>query len=437
MKWGVLMKKRLFQFVSLMLSLVMIMSFPGAALTASAADIGFAKSEITLYTKMTEELILSGYSGKITWSSSDSSIASVDQSGCVKALSPGDVTITAKTSTGSYQCKIKVLPGWITFAINYKHIDLGETMKVTVRSFSPGGNSLCVRVRNAKEGIISISDVTTKKILNGNSYSFTVTGKKVGHVVFEAYYKEYPNSLFTEEMWIEAPKEEKKPVVPGKNSQLMKDGDTITASEVKDKAKKIKSRPIEYSSFFSYNSIADYKKFTNFGKIGIKAPGPDSLSDPNIGKNCIVRLYVYDEKKKVYCLRDDDEFEYDTVHFGRVKVSELDVNKKYYIAVRYYLDGELVFQDTDKVYPAPSATLTNDTKTCKVKFYAPANYYDGVEIYEYSEPYYIKRFTDGYGHTVAVTEKIQKNIPISSLSTEIQATLRILLQNSTAADRDI
>lgn len=94
-----------------------------------------------------------------------------------------------------------------------------------------------------------------------------------------------------------------------------------------------------------------------------------------------------------------------------MKVGELDVNKKYYIAVRYYLDGELVFQDTDKVYPAPSATFTNDTKTCKVKFYAPSNYYDGVEIYEYSEPYYIERFTDGFGHTVAVTKKIQKEYP--------------------------
>lgn len=405
------MKKRLFRFISLMLSLIMIMSFPGAVVSVSAANIGFAESEATIYTGTGKELELSGYSGKITWSSSDSSIATVDQSGWVEALSTGNVTITAKTSNGSYQCKIKVLPGWITFAINYKHIDLGETMKVTVRSFSPGGNSLCVRVRNAKEGIISISDVSTQKIPYGSSFSFTVTGKKVGYVVLEAYYKEYPDKIFTDEMWVEAPKEEKKPVVPDKNSQLMKDGDTITVSEVQDKAKKLKSRPIEYSSFFSYNSIADYKKFTNFGKIGIKAPGPDSLSDPNIGKNCIVRLYVYDEKKKVYCLKSDDEFEYTTGYYGRVKVGELDVNKKYYIAVRYYLDGELVFQNTDKVYPCPAATITNDTKTCKVKFIATPNYYDGVEIYEYNEPYYIKRFTDGYGHTVAVTEKIQKKYP--------------------------
>ncbi len=46
---------------------------------------------------------------KITWSSSDKTIASIDKNGLVVAISDGECTITAKVSKAKYTCVITVV----------------------------------------------------------------------------------------------------------------------------------------------------------------------------------------------------------------------------------------------------------------------------------------------------------------------------------------
>ena len=60
------------------------------------------------YQGMYLALRLNGTTLPVTWSSSDSSIAEVNQSGDVKGLKPGTATIYAKVSGMVYTCKVKV-----------------------------------------------------------------------------------------------------------------------------------------------------------------------------------------------------------------------------------------------------------------------------------------------------------------------------------------
>lgn len=66
------------------------------------------KTSIVLIVKQTAKLQLKNTKNKITWSSSDSSIASVNNKGKVTAKKKGKTTITADAGTNKKKCKVKV-----------------------------------------------------------------------------------------------------------------------------------------------------------------------------------------------------------------------------------------------------------------------------------------------------------------------------------------
>jgi hypothetical protein len=76
--------------------------------TVEAASIKLNKTSITLGVGSTYKLKVKGTSKKVTWSSSDKSIAKVNSKGKVTAVKKGTVTITAKVGNKKYKCKVKV-----------------------------------------------------------------------------------------------------------------------------------------------------------------------------------------------------------------------------------------------------------------------------------------------------------------------------------------
>ena len=82
-----------------------------------------------------------------TWSTSDSTIATVDQNGLVTTKKTGDVTITARASNGvKGETTLHVLPAFVELTGNNEYtVTRGEKIQIPLRlhidgSISPGGN---------------------------------------------------------------------------------------------------------------------------------------------------------------------------------------------------------------------------------------------------------------------------------------------------------
>ena len=77
----------------------------------SAANAKINKTDITLAVGELFPLKITGYSGTVTWSVGDSSIASVNTDGTVKGVKSGRTTVTAKVGDRTLSCIIRVKNG--------------------------------------------------------------------------------------------------------------------------------------------------------------------------------------------------------------------------------------------------------------------------------------------------------------------------------------
>ena len=105
------MKKLFLRMLSLAVSLAMVLSLAGVQ--ACAAKAGLNKTSLKMVPGVSYVLKLNGVSGKISWSSSDKSVATVSSSGKVTSVSMGSAVITAKSGKKSYKCKVNVIAGTI------------------------------------------------------------------------------------------------------------------------------------------------------------------------------------------------------------------------------------------------------------------------------------------------------------------------------------
>lgn len=87
--------------------LIMVMCIGIIPNTASAA-VKINKKNITLNVGKTATLKITGTKGKVAWTSSKKSIATVSGNGKVTAKKEGQATITAKVDSKKYTCKVKV-----------------------------------------------------------------------------------------------------------------------------------------------------------------------------------------------------------------------------------------------------------------------------------------------------------------------------------------
>ena len=105
---------------------------------SSASGIRLDKKEVSLTDGETVTLQLKGAKKKVTWSSSDPSVATVTSKGAnhakatVKAVSGGAAVITAKCNRKKYSCKVTV--SIIPATHEYTQISQAEAMQMMARN---------------------------------------------------------------------------------------------------------------------------------------------------------------------------------------------------------------------------------------------------------------------------------------------------------------
>ena len=80
----------------------------GQAVTCKVTVSNISSTAETIYTKNSVTLKVTGVSGAVTWSSSNTGVATVDSKGKVTGVKAGTATITAKVGSDTYTCKITV-----------------------------------------------------------------------------------------------------------------------------------------------------------------------------------------------------------------------------------------------------------------------------------------------------------------------------------------
>ncbi len=141
------------------------------SLNKTSATLGIGE-KIDLNSKMP-----SGQASRVvTYTSADTSIATVDSSGVVTAKKTGTVTITAKTYNGkTATCKITVKKAPTSVSLNYKSKTLAVGQKVDLNSKMPSGEAS--RVVTYTSADTSIATVDSSGV---------VTAKKKGTVIITA-----------------------------------------------------------------------------------------------------------------------------------------------------------------------------------------------------------------------------------------------------------
>lgn len=129
--------KRLYKGI-LMFVAVAVMVF--MCTTTAEAATKLSKKKATLYVGETLQLKLTGGSGKCTWKSNKSKVASVSKKGLVTAKKKGTCKITVKKSGKTYTCKITVKKLPKNYAtVNGKRVKVGKTitLKYKIQSSKP------------------------------------------------------------------------------------------------------------------------------------------------------------------------------------------------------------------------------------------------------------------------------------------------------------
>ena len=109
--------------------------------SASAAKLN--KTSISLNAGKTYTLKVTGINGKITWTSSKKSVATVSSKGVVKAKKKGTAVITAKYRNKRLTCKVIVKQPVTSIKLNKKIENVTVGKKITL-------NELGSVIKNAK-----------------------------------------------------------------------------------------------------------------------------------------------------------------------------------------------------------------------------------------------------------------------------------------------
>ncbi len=136
----------------------------------------YLKKEVTLVKGKSYTLPLAGTTGKAVWSSNDDSVATVSDTGKVKAIAPGTATITVKVSGKTLQSHITVING-----INDKNVVLelgGWVSPVKTLKFSPNMGKVKWTSSNKNIATVSSNGKVTAKEPGTTTITASVNGVK-------------------------------------------------------------------------------------------------------------------------------------------------------------------------------------------------------------------------------------------------------------------
>ncbi|BCJ99039.1 Ig-like domain-containing protein [Anaerocolumna chitinilytica] len=165
--------KKLKGFLSAILFLLLITMygsflFPGINAVAEAATIKISHTEISLPVNSTKTIAITGTSKKVTWSSGNSKVATVNSNGLITAKSEGTTTITAYVSGKKLNCKVN---SYIPMSISSKAFNLNTKKNCSLEV-----------IGTTKKPTWSSSNV---KIATVSKYG-TVTGVSKGSAIITA-----------------------------------------------------------------------------------------------------------------------------------------------------------------------------------------------------------------------------------------------------------
>lgn len=101
----------------------------GTCVDVQAATVSLNKRSTSVYIGKTTQLKVNNYTGKIRWSSSNTSIATVSSTGKVKGKKAGTVTISARAGKKTLKCKVTVRS---VISVSPKEIYLDGTDDATI-----------------------------------------------------------------------------------------------------------------------------------------------------------------------------------------------------------------------------------------------------------------------------------------------------------------
>ncbi|MGN1195430.1 MAG: Ig-like domain-containing protein, partial [Acutalibacteraceae bacterium] len=132
----------------------------------SVSSVSLNTSAVSVYTgssyKLTATVLPSDASNKkVSWSSSNNSIATVDESGNVKAIKAGSAVITVTTADGSFKatCKVTVLQHVTSVTLDKTSLVLarGTEAKLTATVLPSDASSKSVKWESSNPDIVSVS----------------------------------------------------------------------------------------------------------------------------------------------------------------------------------------------------------------------------------------------------------------------------------------
>lgn len=149
--------------------------------TITVTGTGLNKTSLTLIATQKETLKLNNVSGKVTWSSGNKKVATVDKNGKVKALKAGKTTIKAKAGKTTYRCSLTVKSSGMnkseTVVYTRKTVKLkviGNSGKAT---WSSGNKKVAKVDSKGKVTGIKAGKATIKAKIGNKTYQCKVTVK--------------------------------------------------------------------------------------------------------------------------------------------------------------------------------------------------------------------------------------------------------------------
>lgn len=159
-----------------MISMLTVTSFPSTAY----ASYGYEFIVLGAYSKtmaIGDEYYLPAIPSngkKPSFSSSDSSVASVNTYGKITAKKAGSATITAKIKNGEASCKIKVKKTVVTLSADNISLECGATKKLTARVSTGHGATF----KSSKSSVASVDENGVILAKKPGSATITVTADK-------------------------------------------------------------------------------------------------------------------------------------------------------------------------------------------------------------------------------------------------------------------
>lgn len=159
---------------------------------AASTKPSLSKTKLTLYAGRSYTLKAEGFSGNVTWKTSDKKIATVSNKGKVTAKKAGTVTITAKCGKQKKTCKVTVKP--VKLSKTKTTVVKGKTFTLKLYCGTTSG----IKWKTSNKGVVRIiskskNQVTLEAVKPGKA-TITATYKKKSYKCVVTVKKETPQT---------------------------------------------------------------------------------------------------------------------------------------------------------------------------------------------------------------------------------------------------